>query len=141
MTTTTTVGSGKYTYEMHTDWAKLPDEDTFSKTLREMELPPGSYMFPYHGSTEEMKSEEFQQKWKAGPVGTLTVFGDVKCLRLGANRYDENAEFLLSAFHFIRHQRCQNLAKMIGDGANNGLGVRPPAKRAGQRVVTGQRPR
>ena len=25
MTTTTTVGSGKYTYEMHTDWAKLPE--------------------------------------------------------------------------------------------------------------------
>ncbi len=25
MTTTTTVGSGKYTYEMHADWAKLPD--------------------------------------------------------------------------------------------------------------------
>jgi DNA-binding beta-propeller fold protein YncE len=25
MTTTATVGSGKYTYEMHTDWAKLPE--------------------------------------------------------------------------------------------------------------------
>jgi hypothetical protein len=56
------------------DWSKLSDEDGFKKSLGELNVEPGDYMFPCHQSPEEMKSSEFQQKWKAGPRGLLSVW-------------------------------------------------------------------
>jgi hypothetical protein len=56
------------------DWSKLPDEEGFQKSLGDLNVAPGDYMFPGHESPQEMKSPEFQQKWQAGPRGLLSVW-------------------------------------------------------------------
>ncbi len=56
------------------DWGKLVKEDEFMEAARKCEIPLGSYTFPGCGCPEEMKSEAFQAKMKAGPCGVLTVF-------------------------------------------------------------------
>lgn len=56
------------------DWHELPDEDKFMDAVREMNLPHGSYMFPYCADAEQMKSEEFIAKQKQGPVGIVQTW-------------------------------------------------------------------
>lgn len=56
------------------DWAELPDEDGFSDSIRERNIPIGNYMFPYCANAEQMKSEAFIEKQKQGPVGLLQVW-------------------------------------------------------------------
>lgn len=55
------------------DWKRLPDENAFLAAIRPLGIPPGNYGFPYctHG---EAKSEEFQKKWKEGPMGLLCIW-------------------------------------------------------------------
>jgi hypothetical protein len=59
------------------DWRPLPREDEFLESARELQIPPGNYMFPSCNSEEERKSEAFQAKWNAGPRGIATVFPSV----------------------------------------------------------------
>ncbi|MDA0657656.1 MAG: hypothetical protein O2931_01600 [Planctomycetota bacterium] len=59
------------------DWIKIPQEDEFLAAVSRMGLPPGNYMFPACDTPEQMKSEEFQKKWKSGPSGVITIFSDV----------------------------------------------------------------
>ncbi|MFT5470865.1 MAG: hypothetical protein ACI8UO_005996 [Verrucomicrobiales bacterium] len=62
-------------FKLHVkDWGKLEKEDEFMKSGRDLDLKPGSYMFPFCSGGEEMKSEEFQAKAKEGPTGIITVF-------------------------------------------------------------------
>ncbi len=56
------------------DWKGLPNEDALNNTIRTTSIKPGQYMFPYCASSKDMKSEEFKQRWKAGPRGTLCVW-------------------------------------------------------------------
>lgn len=55
------------------DYIRLPDEDGVMKALRPFNLPPNDYMVPHPGSTEYMKSPEYDAKRDAGPVMILTV--------------------------------------------------------------------
>jgi len=55
------------------DCHQLPDEDKLLATLRAAGLKRGFYMFPYC-LPKEMKSPATIEKFKQGPVGTLTVF-------------------------------------------------------------------
>jgi hypothetical protein len=59
------------------DWSKLPDEDGFIGALKGSNVAPGRYMFPHVNSHQEAQQPEFQEKYKSGPVGTLTIFGKV----------------------------------------------------------------
>lgn len=59
------------------DWVKLDKEDEFMKAVADLEISAGSYMFPCVNTPEEMKSEEYQRKWEAGPCGILTVYTKV----------------------------------------------------------------
>lgn len=59
------------------DWKKLDKEDEFLKAMQNLDVPLGNYMFPGWNSPDEMKSEEYQQKWNAGPSGIMTVFPKV----------------------------------------------------------------
>ncbi|TXT39276.1 MAG: Uncharacterized protein FD138_114 [Planctomycetota bacterium] len=59
------------------DWTKMEKEDEFMAAARKCEIPLGSYMFPACGSPEEMKSEAFQAKVKAGPRGVMTIYAEV----------------------------------------------------------------
>jgi len=55
------------------DCDRLPDEDKLRAALRTAGVKRGFYMFPY-GSHKDMKSPAMQEKFKEGPVGTMTVF-------------------------------------------------------------------
>ncbi len=59
------------------DWRKLDREDDLMKTVRDLNIPPGNYMFPGWDTLAEMKKPEYQQKYTAGPRGIMTVFGEV----------------------------------------------------------------
>jgi hypothetical protein len=56
-----------------TDFGKLPDEDGVMDALRKFDIPPGDYLFPCAGSTEERKNPEFIEKANKGPVAFMTI--------------------------------------------------------------------
>ena len=55
------------------DYLKVPDENKLMDTLRPLAVPPGDYMVPLPSSTKEMRSAEFAEKLKRGPVMMFTV--------------------------------------------------------------------
>lgn len=57
----------------HSDFAKVPAEDEAMDALGKLGIPPGDYMMPYAGSMEVMRSPEFMEKMKKGPVVSMTV--------------------------------------------------------------------
>jgi hypothetical protein len=57
----------------HSDYPKLPNEDGVRDALRPLAIPPGDYMVPRPSSTEDMRSPEFAEKMKQGPVLIFTV--------------------------------------------------------------------
>ncbi len=57
-----------------TDFGQVPDEDGVMDAMRGFNIPAGDYAIPHAGSTEVMKSEEFQEKARKGPVLFMTVF-------------------------------------------------------------------
>src|SRR4051812_22403218 len=56
-----------------TDYAKLPNEAGVLDALRALSIPPGEYMAPRPAGTADMKSAEFQEKMKRGPVFILSM--------------------------------------------------------------------
>jgi hypothetical protein len=54
------------------DWTKAPNEDALLHAIRSPAMAPGQYMIPYCAGNQG-KDQAFQQKWKAGPTGVLTV--------------------------------------------------------------------
>jgi hypothetical protein len=56
------------------DWIGLPDEAAFGKALGDLNVPAGQYMFPHCATAEEMKSPEFIERQKKGPIGLLQVW-------------------------------------------------------------------
>ncbi|MFH1300454.1 MAG: hypothetical protein ABIK07_05285 [Planctomycetota bacterium] len=77
------------------DWKKLEKQNEFLKVMTDLEVPPGSYMFPGCDSPEEMKSDEYQQKWQNGPCGIMTVFHKVS---MGKNLVLTFVYFLVVSF-------------------------------------------
>ena len=55
------------------DHYKVPNEDKLRDVLRPLAVPPGDYMVPRPSSMQEMRSPEFLEKMKKGPVMMLTV--------------------------------------------------------------------
>jgi len=55
------------------DVRPLPDEAAFGNAVRPLGLPPGDYMIPRAKSTADMKSPEFLEKMRNGPVMLMTV--------------------------------------------------------------------
>ncbi len=51
----------------------LPDEKSFDQYLTSLNLAPGTYMWPGCNSADDMKSEEYKQRYAAGPWGSLNV--------------------------------------------------------------------
>jgi hypothetical protein len=56
-----------------TDYPKVPNEDKVRDALRPLAIPPGDYMIPRPASPAEMRSPEFTEKVKQGPVVIMTV--------------------------------------------------------------------
>src|SRR5512141_3369138 len=60
------------------DYRKAPDEGKVMDALRPFGIPPGDYIMPCPSSAAEMRSPEFAEKRKRGPVMMFTVMpGDV----------------------------------------------------------------
>lgn len=69
------------------DYSKLPEEGKVMDALRPFGIPAGDYMVPRCSNSAEMKSPEFAEKLKKGPVMIVTVmpngqFGVAKGLAL-----------------------------------------------------------
>jgi Flp pilus assembly protein TadB len=56
------------------DHRKLPDEDSTLDALRKLNIPPGQYMAPRPSSMKEMKSPEYLEKRKRGPMMILNIW-------------------------------------------------------------------
>jgi hypothetical protein len=56
------------------DYPKLPDEAKVMDALRPLNIPPGDYMIPRPASREDMRSPEFMEKMKKGPVMVFTIW-------------------------------------------------------------------
>ncbi len=56
------------------DYPKMPREDEVLDALRPFAIPPGDYMVPRPARREDLKSPEFQEKLKKGPVMMVTVW-------------------------------------------------------------------
>lgn len=54
------------------DFRTVPNEDAVMAALRPFDIPPGDYVVPQCDSMADMKTPEFQAKWKAGPVFIAT---------------------------------------------------------------------
>ncbi len=61
-----------FTYHRN-DFKALEKEDDVMNALREFNIPPGDYIVPCAGSTKAMKSPEYLEKMKKGPVAFMTV--------------------------------------------------------------------
>jgi hypothetical protein len=55
------------------DYPKLTAESSVMDALRPLELPPGDYMVPRASDMNEMKTPEFQERMRQGPVIVMTV--------------------------------------------------------------------
>jgi hypothetical protein len=56
------------------DYQPLPYEEKALDTLRSLSIPPGEYMFPRPASMKDMKSTEFKDKIRRGPIGIITLW-------------------------------------------------------------------
>jgi hypothetical protein len=56
------------------DFPKLPSEDKVMDALRPLALPPGDYLVPRASGMADMRSPEFTEKLKKGPVLMMTVY-------------------------------------------------------------------
>ncbi len=55
------------------DYPKVPNEDKVREALRPLAIPPGEYVVPRATTGKEMRSPEYAQKLKDGPVVVLNV--------------------------------------------------------------------
>ena len=55
------------------DYPKVPKEGEVMDALRPFAIPPGTYMVPRAANNADMRSPEFVEKMKRGPVLVLTV--------------------------------------------------------------------
>ena len=56
------------------DFSQVPDEDRMMEALRSFDVPAGDYVIPYAGGDPDvMKSEQFREKARQGPVVFMTV--------------------------------------------------------------------
>ena len=58
----------------HGDYPAVPKENELMDAMRPLAIPPGDYMVPRAGDFSKMKTPEFQDKLKKGPVLMMTVF-------------------------------------------------------------------
>ena len=55
------------------DYGRLPAEDDVMEALRRFKIPPGDYLMPCAGTPAAMRSTEFLDKMKRGPVAMMTM--------------------------------------------------------------------
>ena len=58
------------------DYPEMPNQDRVSSALRSLAIPPGDYYLPRAKDMKEMRTPEFKEKFKAGPVMFMTVLAN-----------------------------------------------------------------
>jgi hypothetical protein len=53
----------------------MPNEDDFSEAISKLDIKPGLYMYPNCQTAEQMKSDEFKDRFNKGPWGMITIMG------------------------------------------------------------------
>lgn len=56
------------------DYPKMPNEEKVMDALRPLAIPPGDYMVPRPADMKDMRSPEFIEKQKKGPIVMMTVW-------------------------------------------------------------------
>jgi hypothetical protein len=97
------------------DYSKLPQEDKVIDALRPFGLPPGDYFTPLCSSMSEMKTAEFCEKLKKGPVMTLTVLPNGP-INMGRN-LGLWFVYLLVVSYLAGYVACHALSAASGRGA------------------------
>ncbi|HMP79248.1 MAG TPA: hypothetical protein PKD54_07340 [Pirellulaceae bacterium] len=75
------------------DWDRAPDEPALLDAVRKLNLPAGSYLFPYF-SHQEAKDPANQERYRIGPRGRLDVWDEAN---MGRNLGLTFLHFLLVA--------------------------------------------
>ena len=55
------------------DMTAVPGEAKVMETLRDLNVQPGDYRFPFSTSVDEMKTPEWDAKMTKGPVGVMSI--------------------------------------------------------------------
>jgi hypothetical protein len=55
------------------DMTAVPGEAKVMEMLRGLDVQPGDYRFPFSNSVDEMKTPEWDEKMKQGPVGVMSI--------------------------------------------------------------------
>jgi len=55
------------------DWGAAPNEKDVMAAMRSAGVSPGQYFFPHCADFKDMCTPEMEEKYKAGPVGFMTV--------------------------------------------------------------------
>jgi hypothetical protein len=55
------------------DFPRLANEDAVRDALRPLDIPPGDYMMPRPHSRQDLRSAEFAEKMRQGPILVMTV--------------------------------------------------------------------
>jgi len=76
------------------DRSKLDKENEFMDHLRDLNVQPGNYLFPYAASGKEMGSQEHQKRYAKGPRGTINIYS---MPNTGANLFCTLLFFLVTA--------------------------------------------
>jgi hypothetical protein len=63
------------------DHLGLPDERAFVEFVKSQNIPKGNYGFPHFGSHKECNTPEARQRWKEGPSGLVSIWGQVSMPR------------------------------------------------------------
>jgi hypothetical protein len=56
------------------EWVGMPNEDAVMRQLKNDNLAPGQYCFPFAACPKDMQSDAYKAKMKSGPRGTLTLW-------------------------------------------------------------------
>ena len=60
------------------DYPAMPNQDQVSAALRSLAIPPGDYVIPRANDMKEMRTPEFKEKFKTGPVVFMTILANPK---------------------------------------------------------------
>ncbi|HEY8133442.1 MAG TPA: hypothetical protein VII12_16320, partial [Thermoanaerobaculia bacterium] len=60
------------------DYPAMPNQDQVSSALRSLAIPPGDYVIPRAKDMKEMRTPEFKEKFKTGPVVFMTILANPK---------------------------------------------------------------
>ena len=56
------------------DYPKMSNEDKVMEAFRALSIPPGDYLVPRPSTRQEMRSPEYMEKMKKGPIVMMTVW-------------------------------------------------------------------